>query len=219
MEEAYMEDTGRRGFLALIAAGSAAAVDFLYPGLAGGAVSGKAARGSAHGHAAVSNDGGRNVIEMTGSDPGFAGGVVAAATAHGLILRSDASVRTVRLPPGTVVWKEYDVTPEAIQLGDWVDVRGTPLPDGSLKARSGWIWVNIGRADGRVMSVSSDGVSVRSDGGRQVTMEFSPRLEVIHVGSGTAVTGGVKALQPGVTVGAVGLRLPGGRLRATRIWL
>jgi hypothetical protein len=198
---------------------AAAAVDFLYPGLAGAAARGKADQRSAHGHATVRQDGGRNVIEMTGMDLGFAGGVVAAATARGLILRSATSVRTVLLPPGTVVWKEFDVTPEAIQVGDWVDVRGTPLPDGSLKARSGWIWVNIGRADGRVMSVSPDGASVRGDMGRQVTMEFSPRLEIIHAGSGKAVTGGVKALRPGVTVGAVGLRLPGGRLRATRIWI
>jgi len=159
------------------------------------------------------------VISLTGMDPGFAGGVVAAATARGLILRSATSVRTVLLPPGTVVWKEFDVTPEAIQVGDWVDVRGTPLPDGSLKACSGWIWANIGRADGRVMSVSADGLAIRSESGREVALEFSPRLEVVHADSGKPVTGGVKALRPGVTAGAVGLRLPGSRLRATRIWM
>lgn len=214
-----MEDTKRRSFLALIAAGSAAGVDFLYPGLAGAAARGKTARGSAHGHASVRQEGGRNVIEMTGMDPGFAGGVVAVATAKGVILRSATAVRTVRFPPGTVVWKEFDVTPEAIEVGDWVDVRGTPLPDGSLRARSGWVWANIGRADGQVTSVSPGGLTIRSESGREVTLEFSPRLEVIHADSGQAVTGGANALRPGLTAGVVGLRLPGNRLRATRIWM
>jgi hypothetical protein len=65
-------------------------------------------------------------------------------------LRSDARVRAVRIPSGAVVWKEFDLAPNAIAVGDWVDVKGTPLYDGSLLAKSGWLFVNIGRRDGVV---------------------------------------------------------------------
>lgn len=212
------EHTQRRTFLAMLAMTTAAAVDFLYPGLADAATVARTARHSGTSHQA--DIGGKKLIRsMAGNDPGFAGGVVVAATASGIILRSDAAVRTVLIAPESVVWKEYDVTPQAIELGDWVDVRGTPHRSGALEARSGWIWVNIGRMDGRITSSSAEAVVVTTDSGRQRTMELSRRLEVVYAKSGSPVASAASALKPGMIVGAVGLRLPDGRLRATRIWI
>lgn len=213
-----MASTERRSFLAILGAGTVAAADFLYPGVAQAKVD-KAVTRNRRSASEPINSSPRVVKRMVGADPGFASGVVVAASQNGVILRSDAGVRTVLIPPGTAVWKEYDVTGQAIELGDWVDVRGAPQQDGSLQARSGWIWVNIGRVDGTIRTVRPREVVVTTHSGHQRSLELSPRLEVIYVKSGASVASGAGALRPGMFVGAVGLRLPDNGFRATRIWI
>ena len=157
------------------------------------------------------------VTEMGGLDPSYAGGEVVEKTTEGVILKSDTGVRAVRIPAETSIWKEFDVGPNAIQLHDWLDVKGEPLPDGSLLARSGWVFVNIGRRDGVFEGLSGGGMKLNYDN-RTENVELSSRLEVISATDGKPLAGGMAALMKGTQIGMVGLRLPNGGFRATRIW-
>ncbi len=167
---------------------------------------------------------GTNVKQMKGPDPSYAGGKVITKKSDGIVLQSASGVREIRFPAQAVVWKEFDVTLEAIELNDWVDVKGTPLEDGSLLAQSGWVFVNIGRLDGTVDQVSDqvsekpNTLTVKTERGQKL-IELSQRLEVITAKDGLPLSGHISALTQGIEIGAVGLRLPDGGFRATRIWV
>ncbi len=198
----------RKTFLGTVGGTVAMVVGFLYPELARAVASPTAGSRTAPGGTSVT---------PTGADPTYASGEVVASTPEGLVLQSAAGTRAVRLPSATLVWKVFDVTPDAIQLHDWVDAKGTPLADGSLLARSGWVFVNIGRREGVVDKISPAGLTMRHNKGTE-TIELSSRLEVISATDGRPLPGGLAALTPGTQIGAVGLRLAGGGFRATRIW-
>lgn len=202
----------RKTLLKIGGATLASCVSFLYPGLSGLAQSSFSPRTSPKAESRSPS-----TIHTVEGDPTFAGGEVVEKTAGGVVVRSDRGARAIRIPAGTQVWKEVLVSADVVQLGDWLDVKGTPLPDGSLLARSEWIFVNIGRRNGVVVSASAKGLTIDHNKGRE-TLELSPALEVIWAKNGAAIPGGVSALVPGMRVGAVGLRLPNGGFRATRIW-
>lgn len=196
----------RRGFLSAIGGGALGAVGFLYPGAAGARNIGSSPR---------------DVIEEPiGVDPTYAGGKVAAKTADGIVVQTPETARAVRIPKGTVVWKEFEGPASLIQLGDWVDVKGEPQNDGSLVARSGWVFVNIGRRDGVIEEISGSGMRLRRSDNRggHWQIAFSRALEVIDGGDGSPLPRGLADLATGQGVGAVGLLLPNGGFRATRIW-
>lgn len=203
----------RRGFLALMLGGAIAAADLLYPGIV-------RAASATVGRISPKLPPGSTLTIGGGPDQAFASGRVVAKSSYGFTLQSDASTRIVRAPANAVVWKEFDVTVADISLGDWVDVRGEAQPDGSLAARSGSIWVNIGRWEGVITAVgtSLDVQDRRSDAHKVI--HFSKRIDVIHARPGfPAVVGGVKALNVGMNIGAVGINLRDGSLRATRVWI
>lgn len=204
-----------RGTFLKVAVGTAVAtVNFLYPGLAGAATT---MRPRPRSLASIPQAPTGIVIErMNGPDPSFAGGEVVAKTSDGVVLQSHAATRAIRIPSDTVVWKEFDLTPDVIQLQDWLDVKGAPLADGSLLARSGWVFVNIGRRDGVVGQVSPTGLTVQNGQGTY-TMQLSSGLEVVSVADASPLS--LADLTPGTQFGAVGLRLPNGDFRATRIWI
>jgi len=210
----------RRNFLGKAGMGAAGAVaTFLFPGLRGFAAASRNS-GLQSGRQAVSIAGDRpaaNVHQIQGVDTSYAGGEVTAKTADGIVLKSPNGARAVHIAPDAVVWKEFNVGLVDIAIGDWVDVKGTPQPDGSLVGQSGWIFVNIGKREGVVQAVSPSGMSIQHNKGSEA-IEFSPALEVIQAGDQSPLPGGVTALVPGTQVGMVGLRLPGGGFRATRIW-
>lgn len=195
----------RRGFLQAAGGSAIAAVGFLYPGVADAA-----RRGIRSPTASVVPDPG-------GPDPTYAGGEVVSIDAGGVVLHTPSTARAVRLPNDTKVWKEFDVTPAEIDLGDWVDVKGQPQVDGSLLATSGMVFVNIGRRDGTVENVSSQVMTVRNEHGSH-DLELSRVLEVVHGGDGSLLPRGLADIAVGSEIGAVGLRLPRGGFRATRIW-
>jgi len=189
---------------------SAGAVGLLYPGAE------RALGFGATAEAPVRE--GTQMITVNGPDPTYAGGVVVAQTSTGVVLEEGDITRGVRIPPTTVVWKETELGPEVIQQGDRLDVKGVPQSDGTLLANSGWVFVNIGRRDGTVMT--SDGTSATlSHQGETFSIEFSDVLEVISAEDSSPLSGGRSAIEPGAQIGAVGLNLPGGGFRATRIWL
>lgn len=201
----------RKTLLKLAGASIASGASFMYPGLAGVAQSLSDRSSTATEIRSLS------AIQLVGADPSFATGEVVDKTAEGVVIKSAEGARAIRIPAGTLVWKEVPVPSHVIQLGDWLDVKGTPLEDGSLRARSGWIFVNIGRRSGIVLSYSAKGLTIKNNKGAE-TLELSSALEVIWASTDAAIPGGVSALSPGAHVGAVGLRLANGGFRATRIW-
>jgi hypothetical protein len=154
---------------------------------------------------------------MDGADPSFWGGEVVARSGDKLLLRSAAGERTAQIPATNVVWKEFYVSPSVIEIGDWVDVKGVPQPDGALLADDRRVWVNIGRRDGVVEAVTGTGLLVRHRKGRE-TFELSSTLEVISATTGQPLPAGLATITPGTTIGTVGLRLRGGGYRITRLW-
>lgn len=200
-----MPQMARRTFLRAVGGVTAAAAGFLYPGVADAA---RRAAGSS-----------RTIISLPqGPDPTYAGGEVISKTPNGVVLATPTATRAVRIPSQHVVWKELDGTLDVIQLHDWVDVKGEPQTDGSLLALSGWIFVNIGRRNGVIEAISERGARIRNDNGDLEQIEYSTRLEIIDSEDESALPNGWKDLSPGTSVGAVGLRLPDGGFRATRIW-
>ncbi len=197
----------RRTFLKTVAAGSAAALNFLYPGLTNvvGAASGNVEQ-------TVVDD------PFPERDPNFAGGRVVEKTGDGIILAGGDEIRAVRMPADAAVWKEFEGVPHSeILIGDYMDVRGTALPDGTLLAKN--VWINIGRTDGKVDLLLPTGLQMTTIKGVQRTLELSSALEVVKIQEGGEVASSLASLVPGTAFGAVGLLLPNGGFRATRIWI
>lgn len=140
-------------------------------------------------------------------------------TADSLVLSNVEYTRIVRIPPGSTIWKEFDISIDEVNVGDRVMARGEPQPDGSLLARPGWVWVNIATWNGKIIALRPNGLLTRRHDGIERELVFSSRLEVISGKDFSRVPAGPKALTVGVQIGAVGLALPDRSLRATRIWI
>jgi len=152
-------------------------------------------------------------------DPTFWSGRVTAKTADHLTVTSAEGTRIVRVAPGPTVWKEFDVSIDAIEIGDSVMAKGEPQADGSLLARPGWVFVNGGQWDGTISALRPGGLTVRRHDGVDRVIAFSSRLQVITAAKQRPVAAGVGALTVGRQIGMVGLGLPDRSLRATRIWI
>lgn len=220
----------RRSFLKAVAATGAAAVNFLYPGLTG------VVSAATKGDEAIEKhpekhpeDPAKHPEKHPEIDPDFAGGYVVERTAEGFVLAAGNEFRAIRLPKDASVWKEFeDVDHSEIQLGDYVDVRGTTLADGSLMAKNAW--ANIGRLDGTVeqlvaqsgdMMAQGSRVRVAAIKGGQRDIELSSALQVVRISDAEAevMEASILNVVPGTKMGAVGLRLPNGGFRATKIWI
>jgi hypothetical protein len=188
--------------------GGAGVANLLYPGIV---------KSAAAAYATVASPSATKIIGG-GPDRTFAEGRVAARSDLGVILESAAATRAVRIPTDIAVWKEFDVPAGEIQLGDWVDVKGEVQADGSLLAKSGWIWVNLGRWEG-VVSARGTELVVTHHTGVEKRISFSERIDVIYAHGLKPVQGGTAAITSGQSIGAVGLMLSDGSLRATRIWI
>ena len=151
-----------------------------------------------------------------GADPSYAGGIVVGIDGGRMLLAVAGIPRIVQVDDDTIVWKELAVTPAAIELGDWLDVRGIPQADGTLLARSGMVLVNVGCADGTVAAVDESTITLEH-GERRLSVPFSDRLEVVSVIDGRPRCEHLRALIPGMLADVVGLVLPDGTLLATRI--
>lgn len=199
-----MHQPTRRTFLKFTAA-AAVAADFLFPG-----VSDLVRQTSSTALASQS-------LPLP-SDPRIVIGPVVDKTTQGLVVRTRTGARAVRVPQRIKVWKEVMVGPEVIQKNDAVSIRGIPWPDGSLEAEDGWVFVNIGRRDGRVRSLTGNNIAFDHPSG-VASMQLSDRLEGVRAEDGSALGAGRSLLTPGRQFGSVGLRLPDGGFRATRMWI
>jgi hypothetical protein len=149
-------------------------------------------------------------------DPSYAGGIVVAIDGARIVLQVAGIPRVVQVDDDTIVWKEVAATPDAIELGDWIDVRGIPQANGTLLARSGMVLVNVGCADGTVATVNDHAITL-AQGDRCLSVPLSDRLEVVSVIDGRPRCEHLKALVPGMLADVIGLVLADGTLLATRI--
>ncbi len=199
----------RKTFFKRVTVGGAAVLGFLYPGLI--KIS----------HVEESTVQASAVAQPnTQPDLNFAGGKVVKKTSDGVVVDGGGTVRAIRISADTAVWKEFDLKPSEveIQLDDYLDVRGTALPDNTLMAKQ--MWINIGRWDGIIDTISSTRlVSTNPKSTKSRSIELSSKLEIVKAQDGTPLPNHLSGLTPGNSIGAVGLRLPNGELRATRIWV
>lgn len=154
--------------------------------------------------------------DYDGADPSYAGGIVVAIDRPRILLEVAGIPRVVQMSDETIVWKEFPALPEAIELGDWLDVRGVPCADGTLLARSGMVLANVGVAGGTVTAVDETAITLEHGDGR-VSFPFSDQLQVVSMIDGVPRCEHLRALVPGMLADIVGLVLPDGTLRATRI--
>jgi hypothetical protein len=151
-----------------------------------------------------------------GADPSYAGGIVVAIHGARIVLEVAGIPRVVQMTDETIVWREFPLAPDAIELGDWLDVRGVPCADGTLLARSGMVLVNVGFADGTVTDVDDRAITLEH-GDRRTSFAFSDHLQVVSMIDGLPRCEHLRALAPGMLADVIGLVLPDGSLRATRI--
>lgn len=205
---------GRRSFLATIGAGIGMAAEFLYPG------TGEAAERLIKRPLELTSTQTRDTdLQAVAAQRAFAQGAVVSRTGDRFELNADGTSRIVTITPEMVVWREISVSPDAIEIGDWLDVgRGTPMNDGSLLARSEWVFANIGRRDGEIAEIGPDGIDLVTTGQKLPKMELSTHLEIINAEDGSTVPSGLESFGVGDKVGAVGLLLKDGGFRATRMW-
>lgn len=198
----------RRGVLGSLVAAALGVVSFAYPGLA---------------RVLTTTSAREQPVPAADTpvliDPTFTSGEVVGKTTESLLLQSAEGTRTVWIRPGKTIWKEFDVSIDAVELGEWVMAKGEPQPDGSLLGRPGWVWASIGQWSGVITTVRSNGLVAKRHDGLNRSVAFSPRLEVIRADDQKPVSAGVAALAVGTRVGAVGLVLPDRSLRATRVWI
>lgn len=207
----------RRTFFRTSAVASAAALNFCYPGIT-----------QVFASTPLIPSRGEDVSMGEDIDPNFMSGKVMEVRSQGLILDNGETVRAVRTSSSTSVWKEIDVSVGDIHVQDYIDTRGTALKDGSLQAEQ--IWVNIGRTNGVIKKLPPGPLSeinladkpemiITTLRGRERLIEMSPYLEMLTLQKGAIQPSSIQVMNIGDTVGAVGLRLPSGKLRVTRMWV
>ena len=201
-----MTEIHRRGFFARSVAAGTGLIGFLYPGLPG------------IGQASASQGQQAGTPVQLAPDPRYAGGVVTAMTPGGdYVVSSAEGARIVAIDQAAEVWREVTGGPELIEIGDRLDVLGVPQEDGRLAATSGRIFANIARFDGVLVSTAGSSVTVKVHGTAR-KWELSPLHEAIRAEDGSDYPGGAMEIPSGATIGAVGLSLPNGGFRVTRVW-
>lgn len=203
----------------------ASAIGFLYPGLPNVVPLSLARQRTV---AAVGED----TPDVVSVPTNFAQGQVVSVRTYGVVVQAGGVWRALRVPPAAKLWKEYDVSFDAVQMGDWLDAKGTPLVDGTFQVDEGWL--NIARRDGWIVgqrAMPGSGLAhlvvneVRRDNGRffrdsnAVEWELSERLEVVNPRDGSVLAEGVGSLVVGSQVSAVGIYGTASGFRATRVWM
>lgn len=149
-------------------------------------------------------------------DPGPAssGGTVTRIDARGVTIRNPDGELEVDLSEVRSVWKETDVSPLELEVGDELFLNGT-LSGALFHAR--YVYANIGRVDGIIQSIVGRDLELVALPPKSFTfqMQLSRYLEVVRLDGRPAAS---TDLRPGMTVGAVVYRPKNSTLRATKIW-
>jgi len=134
--------------------------------------------------------------------------------ASGVVIQTVDGELAVDLTGVRSVWKETDVSPSDLEVGDQLDLNGLRAPT-SFGAR--YVWANIGRFDGVVRAVVGSRLELARLPPSTLTfqVELSRYLVVVR---GADIPATVADLQPGLSVGGVVYRPKSGTPRATKIW-
>lgn len=146
--------------------------------------------------------------------PNSVSGTVTRVVASGVVIQTVDGELAVDLTGVRSVWKETEVSPSDLEVGDQLDLNGLRAP-ASFDAR--YVWANIGRFEGLVVAVV---------GSRLELIGLPPsqrmfRLEIsryVHIVRDADIPATVADLQPGMSVGGVMYRPRNATPRATKIW-
>jgi hypothetical protein len=146
--------------------------------------------------------------------PASAVGTVIQVDAHGLRIQNPDEELEVDLTGVRSVWKETDVSPSELEVGDELFLTGV-LSGATFQALS--VSANIGRRDGIILTIAGGTLELVALPPRAITfqMDLSRYVEVVHVDGRPA---SIADLHPGMSVGAVVYRPKNAPVRATRIW-
>lgn len=146
--------------------------------------------------------------------PASAGGIVTRIDPGGVAIRNPDGELEVDLSGVRAVWRETDVSPSELEVGDDLFLNGV-FSGATFHAT--YVWANIGRRDGVIRTIVGTSLELVALPPRAVAfqMELSPYLEVVRVNGQPAT---IADLQPGMTVGAVVYRPKNSTVRATKIW-
>lgn len=146
---------------------------------------------------------------------GFTQGTVLSRDASGLLVTNERyGMQQVRVSATTTVWREIETSWSAIEAGDFLYVQGRELPGQGIEATR--IWANIGWYRGTIADVGQDRVSVFLGRGSR-TVYMTALTLLFHAGLPAAHYSGQLAV--GQRVEALGMFVPGGDMRATRMWI
>lgn len=146
------------------------------------------------------------------------------ASASGTVIRIEAGGVMVRNPDADVfvdlsgvrsVWKETEVAPSALEVGDELFLNGE-RSGSAFRAR--YAWADIGRFDGILQAVVGQRLQLvrLPPSTSRFEIELSQYVEIIWIDGAPAT---VADLEPGTTIGGVTYRPRNAVPRATRIWL
>jgi len=146
--------------------------------------------------------------------PSFAVGTVIRIGPGRVALRNPDEELEVDLTRVRSVWKETEVSPAELEVGDELSLNGTR--DGAI-FRANYVYANIGRFDGVIRAISGITLVLVALPPKTLTaqMELSRYVEIIQIDGRPAT---ITDLQPGMTIGAVVYRPKGSTMRATKVW-
>jgi Domain of unknown function (DUF5666) len=154
----------------------------------------------------------------------FEAGNVLAKDATGVTLQGETGPSHVTFTPATTVWKEVETTADVIEVGDLLYIRAVETPPvvaGQREFEALRVWVNIGWYHGRIKSVAEKSIVVAAEHRKGSLGE-----RTVHLSDFTILFEHQKPaaryrrqLAAGQWVDALGVFVPGGDLRATRMWV
>jgi hypothetical protein len=150
--------------------------------------------------------------------PGFATGTVIRLAARGVVLQvADGGELEVDLTGVRSVWKETEVAPSELEVGDQLDVGGARA---GATFHATFVSANIGRFDGVVRAIVGGRLELVAlpPSTRTFQVELSPYLVAVRVRGADILPATVADLRPGMTVGGVTYRPRNATPRATKIW-
>jgi hypothetical protein len=146
--------------------------------------------------------------------PSFAVGTVTRIDQGRVAIRNPDEELEVDLTRVRSVWKETEVSPAELEVGDELSLNGTR--DGAT-FRAGYVWANIGRVDGVIRAVVGAKFLLVALPPKTFTteMELSRYVEIVQTDGRPAM---FTDLRPGMTIGAVVYRPRNSTMRATKVW-
>jgi hypothetical protein len=146
--------------------------------------------------------------------PSFAVGTVIRIGPDRVAVRNPEEELEVDLTRVRSVWKETEVSPAELEVGDELSLNGTR--DGAT-FRASYVWANIGRVDGVIRAINGITLALVALPPKTFTaqMELSRYVEIVQIDGRPAT---LTDLRPGMTIGAVVYRPKHSTMRATKVW-